>query len=99
MGRKCVGAVFGRCHRMAGGGFAYGQPVLERLQAGCRFLALICRETVCGALVGAMLGLLRGSETSIHIRSVLLGAGIGALVGAIVALSYQARAKESVREV
>jgi hypothetical protein len=93
--RKYGGAVFGRCHHVADQALAHGHPVLEKVQAAGRFVALVFRETVCGALVGALLAVLRVPEASFHIKLVLLGAGIGALVGAVVALACHSPARES----
>ncbi len=47
----------------------------------------VCRETLCGALVGGMVGLIPTLYSSFDIRPVLLGLGIGFVAGGLVALS------------
>ena len=93
--RRCGGAVWGGWNRLAGGAVGEGNLVLEKVQATGRVLAAIVREAACGALVGALLGMVVGPDGSDPPPSMLIGAGFGAMLGILVALSSRAPARES----
>jgi hypothetical protein len=95
-GKKYCGAVFRGCNRISSQFHSGGGVVLEKASAAGRFLGTILRETACGALVGAMLGLLQGAQGSFQPRTVGLGVLIGAGVGAFVALTSRTAVRETV---
>jgi hypothetical protein len=68
---------------------------LERAREAGRFMGRVFRETVCGTLVGGMLGLLAALQTSFHPRPLVLGLGVGFIVGALVALSSRSPVREA----
>jgi hypothetical protein len=85
--RKYGGPVVAGCNRIGGGILARAEAFCRRVNAVVRFVGAIFLETCCGAVVGGLLGLLRGSHASFPWESVIWGLGIGAFVGALVALS------------
>ena len=92
-GHKCWGAVAVRGNRVRGEILTRGQPYLTQACETGRYLGRIFRETMSGALVGAMLGLIPAVQYE-HVRPMILGACFGALVGAIVGLSSRSPARE-----
>jgi hypothetical protein len=92
---KCWGAVAINCNRLGGGIIAHGQLCFERARETGRYIARVCRETMSGILVGAMLGLIPAAEEKA--APILLGACLGAFVGAMVGLSSREPARETVQ--
>jgi hypothetical protein len=94
-GRHYCGVVMRGCQRFGGGVWNYGHGPMERLRATGRFLAAVCRETLCGTILGAMLGLIHGSQDGFHLQPLILGICLGAVIGAFVGLMSRPRLREA----
>lgn len=75
---------------------AAGHSWIGRLRQRLRFLGVVTVEMGCGALVGAILGMLGGTRAGYEDFAVPVGAGAGALLGFFVGLSRRQRAPELV---
>jgi hypothetical protein len=93
--QRCGRAVLGGWQHVSAPLAGPGQMVLDRVRATGRFLATVCRETLCGAFVGAMLALTLASPNMFFLWPVLFGFAFGALAGAVVGLCSGRRVWET----
>ena len=94
-GNRYWGAVAGRCHQMGGELWNHGQPFLARVFETGRYLGRICRETLCGGAVGAMLGMIPTLQHA-NAKGVVLGVCLGAICGALVGISTRVPVRETI---
>jgi hypothetical protein len=93
-GQRCWGTVRAGCGRVHSA-IPQDPVYLEKARSAGRFMGRIFRETLCGALVGGMLGLIPALQNGFHAQPLVLGIGIGFIVGALVALGGRAALGEA----
>jgi hypothetical protein len=103
-GRKCGGVVVSGCNRIGGGAMKvrgvvwnHGQAFFAGIYSAVLLVAAVFRETFCGAVVGALLGILRGSPGSFPWESLIWGISVGAAVGALVGVTSRFSAPRRVQ--